>query len=128
MTLPHCAAPRPPPPPPKELDEAWAGDRRWQVLNLLDWLSDKNRMPEGLAYLPKGGHKDTHAKAYELLTKALASCLRSGTTEKHPIGSPATWAVLLAQQAHALRHGWEMDAAGARASRSAPPRPPPSCP
>ena len=121
MTLPPCAAPRPRPPPPMELDEAWAGDRRWQVQHMLDWLSDKNRMPEGLPYLPKGGHTDTHAKAYELLTKALESCLRAGTTEKHPIGWPVVWAILLAQQAHAALHRWEMDAAGARASRSAPP-------
>eukprot|EP00966_Prymnesium_polylepis_P236324 5465318-Prymnesium_polylepis.1 len=112
MELPPYAEPRPPPEPPKPLDEAWVTDRLLQTQEMLDWLSDSDRMLGGHAYLTRGDHRDTHAVALCLLETALRACIKAKKTKRDPIGSPACWAVLLAQQAHANLHGWEMDEAG----------------
>mmetsp|Transcript_30771 Transcript_30771/g.90176 ORF Transcript_30771/g.90176 Transcript_30771/m.90176 type:complete len:396 (+) Transcript_30771:147-1334(+) len=110
--LPPDADPRPPPEPPKLLDEAWVTDRRLQTEEMLDWLSDSHHMPGGHAYLTRDAHHDTHAAATTLLETALAACIKAKKTKRDAIGSPACWAVLLAQQAHANQHDWEMDEAG----------------
>lgn len=74
---------------------------------MLDWQSESDRMPGGRAYL----HHDTLDEARGLLEKALKRCIELKRTKGDPIGSPACWATLLAQQAHANLHGWEMDEA-----------------
>ena len=69
-------------------------------------MCDPDRMPDGHAYL----NEATYSRALALLEQAAGSLLRPGskkTTRDH-IGSPACWAILLAQQAHYLEHGWEM--------------------
>ena len=88
------------------LDEVWLAKRVPLVTEILDWMSNPDRMPGGRAYL----NEATYARALDLLTKAAASLLRpiSKKTTDDPIGSPACWAILLAQQAHFLEHGWEM--------------------
>ena len=88
------------------LDEVWVANRVPLVKEILDWLCEPDRMPGGHAYL----NEATYSRALDLLAKAAASLLRTGskkTTRDH-IGSPACWAILLAQQAHYLEHGWEM--------------------
>ena len=97
---------------PKWLDDKWLKDRLQQTAVLLSWLRDRGAMPNGIAYLLE----DTYAKACELLVEAGAACIIGRELADRtidPTGSPACWAILLAQQAHATVHGWEMDEAGA---------------
>jgi hypothetical protein len=110
--LPPDAAPKPPPKPPEELDEKWEADRLLQTSEMLDWLGDPDRMPDGRVYLTRDGHQCTLTAAVNLLETALARCIEAERTKGDPIGSPACWAVMLARQAHANLHGWEMDEAG----------------
>ena len=110
--LPPVADPRVPFEPPEPLDEAWVTDRRLQTREMLDWLGDSDRMPDTSAYLTRDAHQDTHAAAMDLLETALTRCIELKKTKRDPIGSPACWAVLLAQQTHAnLHQRWEMDTA-----------------
>ena len=60
----------------------------------------------GVKFLFRAHGEDTRAKAQELLGKAVSSS--RGETKDEPIGSPTLWSILLAQQAHALQHGWEV--------------------
>ena len=66
--------------------------------------------------MPPFVHSRAWARVGYLYTPLLYEWIHvavSGTTERAPIGSPACWAILLAQQAHAAVYGWEMDEAGA---------------
>ena len=64
-------------------------------------------------YLMADSHQDTLEEAIRLLRVALKACIDNRQTVGAAIGSPALWAILLAQQAHANVHGWLMDEAGA---------------
>ena len=77
-------------------------DRLHQADQLLDWMADGS-LPGEVRFLSRAHGEDTRAKAQELLEKAVNSSM--GETKDKPIGSPALWAILLAQQAHALQHG-----------------------
>ena len=101
MQLPPIAPALPPPPPPEPLGEDWRADRLRQTRHFLDWLADGS-LGDGLAFLSRMHGADTHAKAVELLEKAVRSC--AGETHNEATGSPALWAILLAQQAHALQN------------------------
>ena len=92
--------------PLKPLDRAWVDDRSRQTLEMFDWLRKRR-------YLMADSHQDTHEEAIRLLSVALKACIDNGQTVGDAIGSPALWAILLAQQAHANVHGWLMDEAGA---------------
>ena len=105
MQLPPIAEPRPPPPPPEKLSENWMVDRLHHVGQLLDWMAGDS-LRGSVKFLSRAHGEDTRAKAQELLEKAVSSSM--GETKDKPIGSPALWAILLAQQAHALQHGWEV--------------------
>ena len=78
-------------------------NRLFSVGSLLDWMADGS-LPGGVRFLSRAHGEDTHAKAMELLKKAVGSC--KDETKDKPIGSPALWVILLAQQAHALQYGW----------------------
>ena len=106
MQLPPIAEPRPPPPPPEKLDEQWKVDRLHHVGRLLDWMAGDS-LRGGVKFLSRAHGEDTRAKAQELLEKAVRDSLGE-TKNPSTIGSPALWAILLAQQAHALQHGWEV--------------------
>ena len=95
---------RPPPEPPKPLEQAWVDDRRRQTLGMFELLCEHR-------YLMADAHQDTHAVAKRLLRGALKACIDpiNGKTVGHAIGSPASWGILLAQQARAELHGLEMD-------------------
>jgi hypothetical protein len=105
MQLPPIAQPRPPPPSLEKLGEEWVADRRHQTSQFLDWMAD-GLLPGGVTFLSQAHGENTRLKARELLEKAVNSSM--GETKDKPIGSPALWAILLAQQAHALQHGWEV--------------------
>jgi hypothetical protein len=104
---------RPPPDPPKPLDQTWVDDRWRQTLEMFVWLCDHVGGPKGVPYLMANAHQGTHKEAIRLLVVALKACTDTGKMRDDAIGSPALWAILLAQQAHANEHGWEMDEAGA---------------
>ena len=78
-------------------------NRLFSVGSLLDWMADGS-LPGGVRFLSRAHGEDTHAKAMELLKKAVGSC--KDETKDKPSGSPAPWAILLAQQAHALQYDW----------------------
>ena len=82
----------------------WVANRVHLVTEMFDWMFDPDRMPGGHAYL----NDATYSRAVTLLVQAAASLLRTKKTTRDHIGSPACWAILLAQQAHYLVHGWEM--------------------
>ena len=105
MQLPPIAEPRPPPPKPKKLSEKWMADRLNQTRQFFDWMTDGS-LPGGVRFLSRAHGEDTRATAQELLEKAVGSCRYE--MDDNAIGSPVLWAILLAQQAHALQHGWEV--------------------
>merc|ERR1740130_1310086 len=76
-------------------------DRFHQTGQLLDWMADGS-LRGGVKFLSRATGEDTHAKAEELLKKAVGSC-KDQTKDPSLIGSPALWAILLTQQAHALQ-------------------------
>lgn len=82
-------------------------ERHHHTVQLLEWQTDGS-LRDGVKYLSKGHDEDTFSKAKELLEKALKTCGPAGhrKTKADPIGSAAVWAILLAQQAYALQHGW----------------------
>ena len=82
-------------------------DRLHQTGQLLDWMAD-GLLPVGVKFLSRAHGEDTRAKAEELLKHALKYCKADSKTKADAIGSPALWAILLEQQAHALQHGWEV--------------------
>ena len=88
------------------LNKVWVDNRVHLVMELFDWMCDPTRMPDGRAYL----YEATYSRAVTLLEQAAGSLLRpiSKKTTDDPIGSPACWTILLAQQAHYMEHGWEM--------------------
>jgi hypothetical protein len=87
------------------------------VEEFLDWMRDKDRMPGGRAYLNDATYSRAvtllEQAATLLLVQAAASYTGRKKTTRDPIGSPACWAILLAQQAHTEEHGWEMSDAAA---------------
>jgi hypothetical protein len=103
--LPPAAPQRPETPPPKTLDEKWMADRLHQTRHFFDWMADGS-LPGGVKFLSKAHGEDTRTKAQELLEKAVCSC--AGKMDNEKAGSPVLWAILLAQQAHALQHRWEV--------------------
>ena len=105
MQLPPIAEPRPPPPPPEKLSKKWMADRLHQTDQFLTWMADGS-LRGGVRFLSRAHGEDTRAKAQELLEKAVNSSM--GETKDKPIGSPVLWSILLAQQARALQHGWEV--------------------
>ena len=78
-------------------------DRLNQTRQFFDWMTDGS-LPGGVRFLSRAHGEDTRAKAQELLKKAVRDSLGE-TKNPSTIGSPALWAILLAQQAHALQHG-----------------------
>ena len=82
-------------------------DRLHQTGQFLDWLVD-GLLKDGVKFLSGTHGEDTHAKAVDLLEHALKYCKVGSKTKADAIGSPVLWAILLAQQAHALQHGWEV--------------------
>jgi hypothetical protein len=103
--LPPLAPPQPPPAPPANLDVRWMADRLHHVGHFIDGMADGS-LPGGIKFLSKAHGENTHAKAGELLNHALEYCKKYERTKADPIGSPVLWAILLAQQAHALQYGW----------------------
>ena len=90
--------------PLKPLDQAWVDDRWRQTLGIFELL--RNQI---VPYLMADAHQDTHAVAKRLLRGALKACIDKRKTVGDDIGSPASWGILLAQQARAELHGLEMD-------------------
>lgn len=88
--------------PLKPLDQAWVDDRWRQTLGIFELLREHR-------YLMADAHQDTHAVAKRLLRVALKACIDNRQTVGAAIGSPASWGILLAQQARAELHGLEMD-------------------
>ena len=80
-------------------------DRLHQTPQLLDWMADGS-LRGGVKFLARVHGEDTHAEAEKLLKHALKYCKKYERTKADPIGSPVLWAILLAQQAHALQYGW----------------------
>ena len=105
--LPPLALARPPPPPPEKLDEKWMADRLHQVGHFLDGMADGS-LPGGVTFLSRAHNEDTRAEAEKLLMHALKYCKVDSKTKADAIGSPALWAILLAQQAHLSRYRWEV--------------------
>ena len=101
MQLPPIAEPRPPPPPPEKLGKQWMADRLHQADQLLDWMADGS-LRGGVRFLSRAHGEDTRATAQELLEKAVGSCRYE--MDDNATGSPVLWAILLAQQAHALQY------------------------
>jgi hypothetical protein len=101
MRLPPIGQPRPPPPPPKKLSEKWMADRLNQTPQFLDWMTDGS-LPGGVRFLSRAHGEDTRATAQELLEKAVGSCKHE--MDDNATGNPVLWAILLAQQAHALQY------------------------
>ena len=82
-------------------------DRLHQVGHFLDGMADGS-LPGGVTFLSRAHNEDTRAEAEKLLTHALKYCKVDSKTKADAIGSPALWAILLAQQAHLSRYRWEV--------------------
>ena len=76
-------------------------DRRHQTSQFLDWMADGS-LRGGGTFLSEAHGENTRVKARELLEKAVCSC--AGETHNEATGSPALWAILLAQQAPTLQN------------------------
>ena len=82
-------------------------DRLHQVGHFLDGMADGS-LPGGVTFLSRAHNEDTRAEAEKLLMHALKYCKVDSKTKADAIGSPALWAILLAQQAHLSRYRWEV--------------------
>ena len=78
-------------------------NRLRQTGQFFEWMTDGS-LPDGVKFLSRAHGENTRAKADALLEKAVGSC--KDETKDKPTGSPVLWAILLAQQAHALTYGW----------------------
>ena len=76
-------------------------DRLHQTGEFLDWMAGDS-LRGGVKFLSRAHGENTRLKAQELLEKAVRSC--AGETHNEATGSPVLWAILLAQQAHALQY------------------------
>ena len=83
-------------------------DRLHQVGHFLDGMADGS-LPGGVTFLSRAHNEDTRAEAEKLLMHALKYCKVDSKTKADAIGSPALWAILLAQQAHLSRYRWEVE-------------------